>query len=106
MRAFCNKDYNGECRRCNTLSVAFRPVAHMTSETYIYIQIFTHRVLENKQSLLKLHSEDGVAVYFSYIMSYIMTNTTTIRIKYVLIIYYIYRPVAGQYLLRTIPIAC
>ena len=45
------------------------------------------RVLENKQSLLKLHSEDGVAVYFSYIMSYIRTNTTTIRIKYVLIIY-------------------
>jgi hypothetical protein len=46
-----------------------------------------HHVLENKQSLLKLHSEDGVAVYFSYIMSYIRTNTTTIRIKYVLIIY-------------------
>jgi hypothetical protein len=60
MRAFCNKEYNGECRRCNTLSVAFRPVAHMTSETYIYTNIYYEHCSLN----IKIEAECAVFLLF------------------------------------------
>ena len=37
MRAFCSEENHGEFIGLNTLSIAVRPVAHMTSEIYIYI---------------------------------------------------------------------